>query len=215
MEMICGYVLTKSYMKKARCVTLYNPQSQKIVRIVSDEDCSPIPEVIAEQFNVLDYIEATVIARCPKGPQQENIYVDCSSICIVSDKRHSESQRSFLGRIYLLSHCKLWLENQTSFMNNNAYAMDSVEEYDHSVELVYAKNLVLKKEHGKIKAYFSSESGFHKHYSVTDPVYLKRCSETQEEIQFEKSYLIVSIPAEPFEKDGQYYKFIAAIYPVS
>ena len=209
MEKIRGVVLTKSRMYKnntsGACVVLYDTDKKRIVRIVSDEYGSPIPADFLNRFDTFDCIQAVAEKSCPIVPQTENICVKSDSIKTTCIYPKTVSQLMIYLKIK-----GLW-SSPRSYMKNNAYALKSVEEYDHSIEIVYAEKIVLDKEvvgnKVKTKASFSIRNTYHERYSVTDPKF-----ETSREPQYlEKAYLIISIPSEPY--NGKFYKYVAAIYP--
>ncbi len=209
---IRAIVLTKSAMRKngkrGACTTAYDADANRIVRFVSDENGSPLPYNITARFNLLDEIEFDELALCPEGPQTENVYVDVASL-----RNHGRYNGSPEGLLESIS--KLYSSN-TRFMSESAYKLSSVRQYSHSLEIIKASNLVITQTGGESrsgKASFWIDGKEYDNFSITDPEYDIRGKDTIE-WSVGDAYIAVSIPALPFEKDGYYYKFIAAVYPV-
>ena len=209
-------ILTKSAMKahgvSGVCTTAYDLDSNKILRLVSNEDGGPIPFPYNQRYECLDMIDAQIIKQCPIGPQQENVLINLNSIKNVCQP---EIPITTLYSLY-----KSRMAGETLYMDDTISRLDSVEIYKHSLEILRVKNLeVANNEWNTTKARFTAADDFwkqYKYFSVKDPDYMieKGSSEIK---RIGDAYIVVSIPYDPyFDKSGAnkgYYKFIAAIYP--
>ena len=205
-KQIEAMILTKSAMNRATCVTAFVPEFSELVRFVSQSDGSPIPYVISNQFNVLDFVRVKVLRWSPIGPQRENFLVDQSSFEVIG--RCDKNVIRFI--------CDNHKSPRTpSFMEELGNKLDSADEYAHSLEILPVKDLVIKKDQsfGKVagKAFFRCAYGYRKWFSVTDPQFDIR-NKDMEIWEIGDAYIVVSIPKESY-KDMGYYKFVAAIYP--
>ena len=206
-QIMDAVILTKSKMRKnektGACVTACDLKSGNLVRFVSDMDGSPI---VSNKFDVLDHLRVKVICPCPIGPQQENLLVDTSSFQKVEPCNKHEIVNIFQ------SHCK---PNRHDFMADFSYKLDSVESYKHSIEILRVDHLTTENETSKWNtkkekwiAHFHCAFGWRRFFRVTDDQIYKRNGNIGD------AYIVASIPTEPNEYDGYYYKFVAAIYPL-
>lgn len=201
-------ILTKSVMKKSStgksgsCVTAYELDGNRFVRFVSDEKGSPIPSEISDSFKCLDIVSVDVRSPYPIRPQMENLLVDPDSFCIIG---------TYHPGIETIFHMAS-PPDFPRYMDDYSYKLDSVENYNHSLELVrISKLLVFRDSRNKVKAHFQFNSRWRKYFSVTDPEAIRRTYAGKWDIG--DAYVVVSIPTEPDDKAGKYFKFIAAIYP--
>lgn len=202
-------ILTKSVMKKpstgksGSCVTAYEPYGNRLVRFVSDEKGSPIPYQISDGFSCLDIVSVDVLYPCPILPQTENLLVEPDSFCVIG-----AYQPGIEGVYHMVSP-----PNFPRYMDNYSYKLDSVEEYNHSLELIRVSNLhVFVDSRNKIKTHFQFNSRWKKFYSVTDPEAMRKANAG--DLNYANAYVVVSLPTEPDVKSDSYFKFIAAIYPI-
>lgn len=208
-------ILTKSAMKahgvSGVCTTAYDLDSGKILRLVSNEYGGPIPNPYNSRYECLDIIDAVVIKECPIGPQQENVLVNLRSIENVC---HPNIPLEIIYSLY-----RSTVKGELLYMNKTYSSLDSIEEYNHSIEILKVADLKIEKnEWGRTRASFkrADDSTQYKYYSVTDPKYMLERTELDRK-DIGKAYIVVSVPYEPSkDRNGfdRFYKFIAAIYPI-
>ena len=210
MKTIKAVILTKSAMekhgKKGACVTAYDPAENRFVRFVSDTQGSPIPYPVSDRFSVLDWVRVNVVRPCPMGPQTENLLVDVQSFFRIGP---------YIPGIEAIFQTAP-PPHFPRFMDDYSYKLDSVESYDHSLELIRVTDLCIENKKGRGRASFSFVAGRQQFFRVTDmqfdirKTHLKRW-------KIGNAYIVVSIPIEDYIKYGKaygYFKFIAAIYPI-
>ena len=194
-------------MTKGACVVGYCPESRKLIRLTQEPGGAPLNGTALQKFVVMDEIEVEIEKEIPASPQNENV--------LVSEKSIRRLGRSRLGiqeieRTYIAGSSK-------RFMEDARPALESVELFDHSVEIVRAENLSLVWRPGSKRplASFSVAGQRYLSFRVTDPNHeLEEPAEERREQILEAAYLVISIPNVPFPKDGLYYKFIATVFPV-
>lgn len=207
-------VLTKSSMHKriggemtfGACVVVFCPESRKLLRLTQEPSGGPLNGMCLRQVQVMDEIEAEITAETPASPQNENVLIPPEGI------RKTGRSSLTIGEIR-----ELYLPGRSGrFMDEPRSFLDTVEPFDHSVEIVRAERITLVWEPGKRrpKAFFTAGHQRHLYYRVTDPGYEldEPADEWREEV-LTCADLVISIPNIPFEKDGKYYKFIAAVFP--
>lgn len=206
-------ILTKSYMKKEKtgaqgsCVTAYDFRENRFVRFVSDTEGSPIPRDVSDNFSLFDVVSVRVLRPCPLKPQTENLLVDLDSFSKI--EKPSMGIEEIYRRVPPPSFPRYMTSSNASFM------LDSVAEYNHSLELVRVSNLcvfpIFRDNHQRTRANFQFNSRPRKLYRVTAPDAIERVKDGNWTVS--DAYMMVSIPTDPAE-DDHYYKFVAAIYPV-
>ena len=103
------------------------------------------------------------------------------------------------------------------FIFGNSYStLQYVDRLRHSLEVCKVSNFMIKKvknSYGREtgKANFDCGGYHHENYSVTDFYHdiRKKIIDTW---NIGDAYIVVSIPPEPYERDGKYYKFISSIF---
>ena len=200
----------KKHGKKGACTTALDLSCNRIVRFVCNIDGSPVPYQIAEKYSLLDIVEVKVHRQCPINPQAENVLVDCSSFRVVG---HFEDGIEKILEMYSNNR------NQAEilFMDNSLYALPSVNQFHHSLEIIRVSNLrfyvnIKSGGYKSEKASFTYNNIKHTNYSVTDPNYDIRQLDIKEKIVGD-AIIIISIPTENYRGFG-YFKFIAAVYPI-
>ena len=205
-------ILTKSAMEKngnrGSCVTAHDLKNNRFVRFVAKADGSPVPYFISKQFNVLDYVSVQVMEACPIAPQTENLLVNVNTFQMIRPYGFEA-----IEEVYNM----LPPPSAPRFMEKPGYSLPSVKGYDHSLELIRVSGLrILRKSYRDAKkaagkAQFWHNSYFWDNFSVTDQTFDIR--KTDREVwEIGDAYVMVSIPTQPFQ-NGEFYKFIAAIYP--
>ena len=210
MKEINVIIITKSAMDKhgikGACTAAYDLDSGQIVRLVSTVQGGPIPYFFSDKYDKLDLVKVKVIKPCPIVPQTENLLVDLKSFRILG-------QKYTIQDIYqrYLKNCP-----SDSFLNEHNYRLDSVDGYQHSLEIVYVTDFTLDKgDYGTPKAHFRIGNRQYQYFSVTDFDYDIRKSEEKSKC-FGNGWIVASIPTEPYEREGRklgYFIFIAAFYP--
>lgn len=206
-------ILTKSRMYSNSCVTAYDPAEKRFVRFVSDMRGSPIDKGISDEFHLLDLVSVSVLRPCPISPQTENLLVNQYSFSVI--KRRELGIRRIYRMIQPppLSQSFVYQTNGDELPDNR---LRSVSSYKHSLELIPVSKLrVFVNDYDAVKADFQCLSGMRYAFSVTDPEFENAVRESKtKELRFKHAYIMVSISLKPYERDGFYYKFIAAIYPI-
>lgn len=212
-------ILTKSDMKKpttgksGSCVTAYLPRENRFVRFVSDAQGSPIPYRFSDRFSLLDIVSVQVLRPCPVSPQTENLLVAPRSFYVKG--AYEPGIEDIYRRIPPPSFPRL--------MDTESHTLPSVDGYRHSLELIRVEKLrIAQNRFGREKAKFYFHPFDCDSFSVTDSRFYMRTVNAKRqkpvtELEIGEAYVAMSIPSEPFIKNGKsygYYKFIAAIYPV-
>ena len=203
-------ILTKSAMHKGFCVAGIDIDSGTWVRLVSDKNGSPLGKNYTAYRNTigecqpLDVVSVNIIAKVPIRNQQENFQINAESMyklgtCSLSQVLHihqAENHQYIFGNAL-----KRLTENNMQGFN-----------FNHSLILVYVHDLIFTtSDYGKNKANFIYNDIQYKYMSVTDPEYF--AEKIADGTKFRNAYLVVSMPKEPHERDGYYYKLIAKIFP--
>ena len=210
MQTIKAIILTKSAMdkhgKKGACVTAYDPAGRRFMRFVSDTQGAPVPYPVSDRFSVLDWVRVNVIRPCPIGPQTENLLVDVQSFFRIGP---------YIPGIEAIF--------QTAppppyprFMDDYSHKLNSVDAYNHSLELIRVTDLYIENQKGSGRASFSFVAGRQQSFRVTDPQFDIRKTNLRR-WKIGNAWIVVSIPAEDYIRRGKaygYFKFIAAIYPI-
>ena len=211
-------ILTKSRMNShgvsGVCTTAYDFDSGTILRFVSNQEGAPIGNPHNSRYECLDVVEVNILKGCPIGPQTENVLVDQTSFKRVG--KYTGDLSELFDEIYDI-HC---FDRQYMFDIPEvfSYKLDSVDRFNHSVEIIRVSDLVLtRSEWGSTSASFfaTTQDGKRnfRYYTVTDTRFeLRNSPESEKKIG--NAYIVVSIPYTPHKKDGCFYKFVAAIYPI-
>lgn len=208
-------VLTKSGMHKVIngemaagvCVVCYCPENRALVRLTQGQGGAPLSGASVRRFSVLDEIETDIIRENPDPPQNENVQISTDTIRRIGRSRMTIQE---IEQAYIPGTSEL-------FMEDSRHALASVDKYDHSVEIIRVNDLTLVWRQGSKRplASFSAAGKNFFSYRVTDPFQeLEEPAEERKEQILKTAYLVISIPNVPFAKDGLYYKFIAAVFPV-
>ena len=211
-------ILTKSRMNShgvsGVCTTAYDFESGTILRFVSNQEGAPIGNPHNSRYECLDVVEVNILKGCPIGPQTENVLVDQTSFKRVG--KYTGDLSELFDEIYDI-HC---FDRQYMFDIPEvfSYKLDSVDRFNHSVEIIRVSDLVLtRSEWGSTSASFfaTTQDGNRnfRYYTVTDTRFELRNS-PESERKIGNAYIVVSIPYTPHKKDGCFYKFVAAIYPI-
>ena len=211
-------ILTKSRMNShgvsGVCTTAYDFESGTILRFVSNQEGAPIGNPHNSRYECLDVVEVNILKGCPIGPQTENVLVDQTSFKRVG--KYTGDLSELFDEIYDI-HC---FDRQYMFDIPEvfSYKLDSVDRFNHSVEIIRVSDLVLtRSEWGSTSASFfaTTQDGKRnfRYYTVTDTRFALR-NNPESEKKIGNAYIVVSIPYTPHKKDGCFYKFVAAIYPI-
>ena len=211
-------ILTKSRMNShgvsGVCTTAYDLESERILRFVSNQEGAPIGNPHNSRYECLDVVDVNILKDCPIGPQTENVLVDQTSFKKIG--KYTGDLSELFDEIYNI-YC---FDRQYMFDIPEvfSYKLDSVDRFNHSVEIIRVSDLVLtRSEWGSTSASFfaTTQDGKRnfRYYTVTDTRFeLRNSPESEKKIG--NAYIVVSIPYTPHKKDGCFYKFVAAIYPI-
>lgn len=194
-------VLTLSLKFDGYCISAYDESNNKIIRLVKDTSReNGIPKAYAKNINLLDEVSINILEYCPKEHQTENVLIDLE----YGIKR--------TGRTANIRTIYNNLQKYTYIFGDNNYKVSSVNNLDHSLEIIKFENMniQIKEINGKnkTKAQFNCNYNFHSNYSVTDARYFG------EENLISSGYSIISLPAtDDFTKQYGYFKYVSAIFP--
>ena len=212
MEVIRAVLLTSSGKNGAACVAAYDLNSKQFVRFVSDAStAAAIPFEEIRGLSAFDIVEVDALQKCPVGPQTENVYVKPFGFHRVGN--YSGTIEDIRKEIRYPDRRSLAFWEKNRIFN--------VSGYQHSLEIISVRDLVLKKtakSSGGLttRADFIYRDKLHKDYRVTDFDYDLRERE-EGEIRIPYADLVLSIPKEEYIKEGYslgYFKFVAAIFPI-
>lgn len=214
-------ILTKSRMNNhgvsGVCTTAFDLDSGRVLRFVSNREGAPIGYPYNNAYECLDVVNVKILDYCPIRPQMENALVDQKSFKILRKYNGDKSDIvALFGLIQIIQdRC---LQYMYDYPDVVTYKLRSVDKYNHSIEIKKVSNLILKRsEWGSTSASFlaDTENGIRtfKYYPVTDARYELKKTTTSEKV-IGDAYIVVSIPYSPHDKDGYFYKFVAAIYPM-
>ena len=195
-------ILTASSMKKTidgkkysgKCVTAYDLDNDKIIRLVSTKSGAPIENPVCDSFDPLDVYEIAIKEACPIPPQTENVLLDVSGTIFLG--KYAGSIEDIYNKYQNLA------SGVKQFLPDGWQALYDITPYKHSLEIHRVKELSVN---GKKCSFIFNGLQFLS-VSVTDPVY------TGTKQYIGDAIVAVSIPADAWD-DGGYYKFVAAIYP--
>lgn len=190
------------------CVTGLDEETGRIVRFIDENGGNSIPDKVAEKFKEFDVVTVKTGEKCPEGPQQENIYVDCSTFEVTG---HCSSTDA------IIEEYKKIPQPDGSFLEDVEYALASVSQYSHSLEIVKVRNLHIYNRNTaekKKRAYFAIGDKWYKDFRVTDAKYRENTDDSIDYWHCSNAVLVISIPIKP-HVDGLYYKFVAAVVPTS
>ncbi len=206
---LSAVIIARSRKHGGFCVAAVNPINNKIVRFVSDaETARAIPWNEMIRISLLDVVEVKYEQFCPKDPQTENILVEPHGIRRIG---------KFNGSI---EDIRQRIQFSDNLLDSTAPKLNSVDYFHHSLEIVKVKNLKLSGEYYnrrfKTRASFSYNGQQYTDFRVTDPKYEGMLMGIDSHsMTIQSADIVLSIPWEPFEEDGMYYKFVAAIYKLS
>lgn len=202
-------ILTMSGKHENLCVAVYSEQQNRLYRLVSDSSGGAIPFSYFNSFSVMDIVQFKPIGFIENGPQKENIQIDMN-VGITKIGHYQYGISTIYQNIYGVR------ENNGFIFGNSYSALKYVDRLRHSLEICKVSNLIIKKvklSSGKEtgKADFDCGGYHHENYSVTDFDHDIRKKIIDTWI-IGDAYIVVSIPPEPYERDGKYYKFISSIF---
>ena len=192
-------VLTKSPKRMndnsyGNCVAGLNEQGEW-VRLVSDVDGQSLSDKACSSFGCLDVIDVEAVP-CPIKNQPENYKLE---------KLIRKVSRHIITDVieeYGVG------DEQFVFVNSSSTLTESERrQADASLMIIKVNNLIISLDNrNKSKAQFTYNNTNYQNISVTDNRFKKP-------IAFDEAFIVVSLPS---ETDGfvNYYKFIAAVYPV-
>jgi len=201
-------VLTKSAKHGGFCVAGINLYKNKnwFARIVKNDDGDAVTDEDIAGAKPLDIIEVFVKGNKKKYNQTENFPIDFNADTPV--KIISKETVDYVKDLYNKE-----LFEHIGFFGNSKKSLTE-EEIDnlnpkHSLSAIKVNNLrIYKNSHSKHKAEFFFKDKIIRGISMTDPDYCNK----DYPIKIGEAILIVSLPAEPYEENGLYYKFIAKIF---
>lgn len=201
-------VLTKSAKHGGFCVAGINLYKNKnwFARIVKNDDGDAVTDEDIAGAKPLDVIEVFVKGNKKKYNQTENFPIDFNADTPV--KIISKETVDYVKDLYNKE-----LFEHIGFFGNSKKSLTE-EEIDnlnpkHSLSAIKVNSLrIYKNSHGKHKAEFFFKDEIIRGISMTDPDYCNK----DYPIKIGEAILIVSLPAEPYEENGLYYKFIAKIF---
>lgn len=203
-------ILTKSKKDNGYCVAGVEYETGKWIRLVSinqlfkgaltDFDMQLTNGDVCEP---LDLVRVEIWGAAPKGCQTENYLIARGTKWIK------------LGKKTIEDVLKIHSPSKRDKIFGSSYpCLNAVDYFTYSLVLAEVKNLrIYYNDNGSRKAEFTYNNIQYKGISVTDLEYCRK-KMYQNEFNYEKAYIVVSIPNEPYDADGKYYKFIAKVFPV-
>jgi len=205
-------LLTRSGKNGGACVAGIDTETRRFVRFVRDPGTAKeIPFSDIKGLKALDLVTVSVKQRCPIGPQSENVLVPRYAF---------RKTGSYSGSISELCS-SISYPNNLSLLDTTENRLERVDHFQHSLELVLVRDLVLKK-HVKYdnsittRAFFTKGNRKYANYRVTDLQYDLRKGQG-ETLRIPCAALVLSIPIKTYSINGTdmgYYKFIASIFPL-
>lgn len=192
-------ILAKSSKHKGFCVAGVD-ENGRWVRLVSDEQGEALAGSYCSNFDVLDVVSLLIEPK-PIKYQPENILV--KSKCSNVGKTNIND---------LLKKHPYLLHNGDYIFANNTHKVfeEDMGLLKNSLLIAKVKDISTVFLDGrKCKASFVYNGRNYINVSVTDP----NCY-TKDPISYKGAYIVVSVPSEPWETYG-YFKFVAAIYPIT
>lgn len=202
-------ILTKSKKDNGYCVAGIEQETGKWIRLVSsnqmlkgalsDFDMQLTNGEICEP---LDLVRVEIQEAVPKGCQTENHL-------IMYGKKWLKLGTKTINDV-LKVHSP---SNRDKIFGSSFPCLNAVDYFTYSLVLAEVENLrIYYNSTGSRKAEFIYNTIHYKGVSVTDIEYCRKRIH-QNEFNYENAYIVVSIPNEPYEADGKYYKFIAKVFP--
>ena len=202
--------MTKSYKHNKYCVAGLTTKNGKWIRLVSSKGHeNAISKFVVDnppRKECLDIIYVNLLEKTPLGCQKENFLIDENEEII---KGGSVSINDLLNEKFL---------SNTPFIFRNFSKCISEEEANrlgHSLVFVLVKNLTFRNSFNDTFGKWSNKCSFEYNgyryidISLTDPEYR---SEIYNGKTLENAAIVVSLPSEPYEKDGMFYKFVAKVF---
>ena len=190
-------VLTLSEKFGKKCVAAYDFERERLVRLVSDENGTGIPNHCVSDVNLLDVVEVEVVQACPLEHQTENELIDL---------RYGVRVVGCIDSFEELSH----LANQyPPVFGDTNYKLYDTGNLNHSLEIVAFSGMsFFQAENGKTKVTFRTNGRTHYNYSVTEKRFYGATGTK------ESGYAIISLPlSDDYTRDGGgYFKYVSAIY---
>ncbi len=202
-------LLTRSYKYGGYCIAGADLETKRWIRFVSSTDAAgnEIPKYFFESFDDLDILEVEVRGEAKCGCQTENFLLDLSQKPV---RRGRLSFYELLSPVYLSAAPSI-LGGDLSYLEQG-----EIGGMDHSFGLYKVDALQFDyylgddgKMHYRCGFLYAGKS--YAGLSVTDPVYRKDEFAGQ---TVDHALLAVSLPAIPYY-NGNYYKFVAKIFPLS
>lgn len=213
-NVVKAVLLTSSGKGGGACVAAYDLSSNKFVRFVSDaKTAAEISFNELHGINIFDIVQVENLMSCPIGPQSENILIRRYGIKRIG--KYDGDIESIRAQITYPDACSL--------ADTTACRLLSVQDFNHSLEIINVQNLELVKTQKYNGSYTTRANFYHKgryytDFRVTDFNYDLRKKDYSRQT-FSSADLILSIPKSPFIiSNGEnlgYYKFVAAIFPLS
>lgn len=210
LEVVRAVLLTSSGKNGAACVAGYDLRTKRFVRFVSDPvTAAGLPFEEIRGLAAFDIVEAEALQKCPIRPQTENIHIKPFGLQRIG---------RFSGTIEDIRK-EIRYQDRNSLAGRETNRLYRVDGYQHSLEIISVRDLVLKKtvkSDGGIttRAAFAYRGKSFTDYRVTDFSYDLREGK-ESEIRIPYADLVLSIPKEAYIKDGHnlgYFKFVAAIF---
>ena len=205
-------VLTKSSKYGGYCVAGLDYQTGEWIRLVSDDEekhgtlsDADIQYEDGSSCEPCDLVKVEVIAACPLKNQPENVLIDKGYYW------------KYVRKCSIQEIIGLHPPGTTGsiFGDTHYYVTDDhIDDIGCSLVYVRVNDLVISQvvnSNGKpkTKAAFTYCRRYYQNMAVTDPMYYRVPDQTS----IKHAIIVVSLPDSPYPP-GQYYKFVAQIYPV-
>lgn len=199
-------ILTKSAKNHELCVAGIDLKTNKLVRLVADENGKEIKKtdfkVDDKEVNIFDKITIKG-TPAPLKIQTENVILN--KIDKIAEHYDADKADKAMSSII----------NNGDLLKTNDYAIPhkDISAYDKSLMAVEVSDFeTYDNEYDKTKAKFKYNNISYDKFSITDPDYFGA------KVEYKKCKIILSIPETEYPKDdvnGKHFKFIAKIFPIN
>ena len=199
-------VLTKSAKHHELCVAGIDLKTNKLVRLVADENGKEIKKTDfkADDKEVQIFDKITIKGTpAPLKIQTENVILN--EINDIVERYDSKKADETISNI----------TNNGDLLKTNDYAIphEDILDYDKSLMVVEVSDFeTYDNEYDKTKAKFKHNDIAYDKFSITDPDYFSK------KVKYKKCTIILSIPETQYPKDdanGKHFKFVAKIFPIN
>lgn len=212
MKRVQMILMTKSYKHGKYCVSGFDLNSGEWIRLVSSKDHNnAVNKWVVDnppRKECLDIIEVELLEHAPLTCQTENFLINERNEILKIDHIQIEDilNNKFLDEAsYVFGNSSKSITEEEAL--NLGYSLSFVLVQDFIVSCYYDDHY----ERWVNKCSFKYNGRRYVDISLTDPEYRR---EEYNGKLFESVALVVSLPSEPYQGDGRFYKFVAKVFEV-